>query len=220
MAISTTAAPPAAKYQRIVKITSTQSWTTPADVTSVEVLMCGGGGAGAGQRSGTSSFRGGGGGSVDIRSFGVTPSTAYTITIGGGGAGNISSVQAPQGSTSSFGALFSVTGGYGGGLEDGRGSGYASPGGNAAGRGGSGGHGGYSSSTTGIPGSGYLGFGGGGAGGGGGYFGTSTDGGGGGAAGAVGLANTGGGGAANYNANTAGGNGGSGIAFIKYWSAL
>lgn len=77
----------ASRSERTVFITSTQSWTAPADVTSVDILLVGGGG-GAGGNGGTATASGGGGGGGVLQdSVPVTPNTAYTITIGAGGAG-------------------------------------------------------------------------------------------------------------------------------------
>lgn len=82
-------------------ITGTSTWTAPADVRQVDVLLCGGGGGG--DTVGT-----GGAGSVNQKILSVTPGTTYTITIGAGGVGAASPT---AGSTSSFGSLFSVAGG-------------------------------------------------------------------------------------------------------------
>ena len=116
MAISVIgAAAPAARSERTVFITSTQSWTTPADVTSVDILLVGGGGGGGGAQNNEGSAGGGaGGGGVLQTSLAVTSSTAYTITIGGGGTGgNNSPTPGAHGSASTFGSLATSYGGGG-----------------------------------------------------------------------------------------------------------
>ena len=81
------AASAAAKVEKTDRITATGAWVAPADVTKVEVILCGGGAAG-GTGGGSSNGPGGGGGSVAYSVLTVSPSTSYTITIGAGGAGN------------------------------------------------------------------------------------------------------------------------------------
>ena len=67
---------PAVKSERTVKINGTQSWTAPADVTSVEVILCGGGGSGAITTVNSGNNAAGGSGSLNYSAFSVTPSTA------------------------------------------------------------------------------------------------------------------------------------------------
>ena len=97
---------------------STTTWTCPAGVYSVEVLVVAGGGGGGSYVGGG----GGGGGVVYRHSFPVTPTTGYTVTVGAGGATNAA------GSNSVFGSLTANGGGTGGNYAD-----------NAGGSGGSGG---------------------------------------------------------------------------------
>lgn len=107
--------------QDAIMITSTTTWTCPADVTKVWVSMVGGGaGGGSGWYDINSGqyYSGGGGGSgwyIVNYKITVVPATVYNITIGAGGTGN-SYYQHPQaniqGGTTSFGALVSVPGGY------------------------------------------------------------------------------------------------------------
>lgn len=104
------------KFQKTEIIKSTQSWTAPADVTEVEVILCGGGGGGGAAYVGNSSFgyaASGGGGSMTFDILTVTPSSSYTITIGAGGSGapNSNAANGSAGSSSSFGALLSIAGG-------------------------------------------------------------------------------------------------------------
>lgn len=185
------------KVQKTVMITSTQSWTAPIGVASIEVILCGGGGGGS-----TNSPGQGGCGSVFYRVLTVSPGTAYTITIGAGGSGG------NLGSDSTFGALFTATAA----------SWY-----NGAGLGGGGGSPSGNSSYPSTPGAiGAYGYGGGGGGGGGGSYaaGGSSGGGAGGGNGILGQnasANSGSGGGG-YGASGGAGAGGSGICIIKYWA--
>jgi hypothetical protein len=78
----------------------TYTWTAPAGVTSVEVLVVAGGGGG--QTGG-----GGAGGVIYNTSFSVTPSSSYTVTVGAGGAPGV------NGSNSVFSSLTAIGGGYG-----------------------------------------------------------------------------------------------------------
>ena len=65
----------------ITTFTAPGTWTAPAGVTSVQVLVVAGGGAGAQDTAGG----GGGGGVVFHASFPVTPSSSYPVTVGSGG---------------------------------------------------------------------------------------------------------------------------------------
>lgn len=82
----------------IKRITSTQAWTAPDDVDTVEVELIGGGGSGmpflTNNVSGSSlqSHTGGGAGGYVRKVVSVTPGASYTITIGAGGAGNNSGI--------------------------------------------------------------------------------------------------------------------------------
>ena len=122
------------------------TWTAPAGVFNVEVLVVAGGGGG---RSG-----GGGGGGVIYRpAFPVVPGTAYTVTVGAGGtAGNSNTGGGSNGGNSQFGSLVAIGGGLGG-VNDSLTSAQA---------GGSGGGGGATSTTdcnggAGTAGQGFLG---------------------------------------------------------------
>jgi hypothetical protein len=220
-----------ASFKQITKrITSTQSFTVPADVTQLEVLLAGGGSGG--QVSASPTLSGSGGSGSAFKSFlTVTPGAAYTVTIGAGGAGAGSqSTRAAAGSDSSFGALLTALGArpsdpdlnynswayhiaYGSGL------------------GGSGAGAGSNNTTPSHP--SYPGIEGIGHGGASGWAqnsytmgsGTSNGGGYGARAGVdatSALPNTGagGGGSTLNSTNFTGGSGGSGVCIIKYWSAL
>ena len=102
----------------LVSFTSvgTTTWTCPAGVTSVEVLVVAGGGGGGAWVGG-----GGGGGGVIYRpAFPVTPGTVYTVTVGAGGNGEYNPggyggmPAATNGGNSVFGSLTAIGGGYGG----------------------------------------------------------------------------------------------------------
>ena len=152
---------------------SNTSWTCPEGVTSIEVLVVAGGGGGGSRHPGG----GGGGGVIYNSAYPVTPGTAYTVTVGAGGAGKIltSNISGDNGSNSVFGNLTAIGGGGGGT--------YLQPGG-SGGSGGGGGEGGTTVGGNGTAGQGFAGGGQrnasvtyGGAGGGGGAGGPGTDGG-------------------------------------------
>lgn len=153
------------------------------NLTEVEVLVvAGGGGAGHWQSAG-----GGAGGLIYNRNFAVTPGSAITVTVGGGGAnaGSSGGAQGSNGGNSVFGSLTAIGGGGGGGINALTGKNGGSGGGGGGGyAGGSGG--------TGTSGQGFAGG-----------NGTSTSGAGGGGSGSIGS---------NGGTNL-GGNGGSGLGF-------
>lgn len=93
----------------------TTTWTCPADVTSVEVLVIAGGGGGGGENgsSGAGAGGGGAGGLVYNNAFSVTPATGYTVTVGAGGPGSTSNNSGSAGSNSVFATLTAIGGGYG-----------------------------------------------------------------------------------------------------------
>lgn len=161
--------------------TGSTTWTCPANVTSIEVLVVAGGGGGGSGDGGGGMGGGGGGGVVYNSNYPVTPGTVYTVTVGAGGSGAVWSgtVAATPGGNSVFDSITA----YGGGI----GSNATSPttyqsGGN--GGSGGGGSGGYhpGAGTT-----GYLGIAGG--------------------AGGLGIYGQGHNGGAGGNTSTTGGNG-------------
>lgn len=110
----------------------TTSWTPPAGVTSVQVLVVGGGGGGGGAN--IAAYCGGGGGAGGViynAAYGVTPGTPVSITVGGGGAGGSAGNSGSNGGNSIFGTI-TATGG-------GRGSGTGGTGSSVGGSGGGGG---------------------------------------------------------------------------------
>jgi prepilin-type N-terminal cleavage/methylation domain-containing protein len=84
------------------------TWTVPAGVSSVEVLVVAGGGGGAGVRG----AGGGAGGVIHQASYSVTAGNSITVTVGSGGAGGGGS--GSNGANSMFGSLTAIGGGYGG----------------------------------------------------------------------------------------------------------
>ena len=76
------------------------TWTCPAGVTSIEVLVVAGGGAGNGGTGG------GAGGLIYNPAYSVVAGTQYTVTVGAGGSSS-------AGSNSIFGSLVAIGGGYG-----------------------------------------------------------------------------------------------------------
>jgi hypothetical protein len=169
------------------------SWEQIASPYQVEFLVVAGGGGGGADLGG-----GGGAGGYLAQSTTLMPITAYTVTIGAGGAGGTS----PRETSSSFGkdgsnsvfGLFSAVGGGGGGTYWNGNATYET--GRAGGSGGGGGGG--VTSTTGAPGTGTAGQG---NNGGRAYGGSPYYGAGGGGANAVGADAT----------SSSGGNGGAGI---------
>jgi hypothetical protein len=188
----------------IIYVDSTQGWlaycSSPTSIVgnyTINYLVVAGGGGGGGTPLNSLVPAGGGAGGLLTNTTTLTPGTAYTITVGAGGAAGTnvsgSTAQGQNGSASSISSLVATVGGGGGGGS------YVSPySGNSGGSGGGGS--GWSSSSA-AGGSGTAGQGNnGGAG-----FGTTTSGGGGGGgAGAVGGAATGG--------VSVGANGGIGVA--------
>ena len=108
---------------KIVKFTTsgTTTWTVPAGVTSLRVLVVGGGGGGGGcdsknQGGSVSRGVGGSGGAViENNSYTVTPGQTISITIGAGGNGGPHAASGFRGGDSIFGTI-TASGGVGGGL--------------------------------------------------------------------------------------------------------
>ena len=102
--------PAQARAATVVTFTTVGSttWTVPAGVTSVQVLVVAGGG------SGGASGGGGGGGVVYAPTYAVTPSAGITVTVGAGGASVTTNVAGNAGANSVFGTITAVGGGGGG----------------------------------------------------------------------------------------------------------
>ena len=132
--------PPTAPVSVSFTAVGTSSWTVPAGVTSINVLVVGGGG-GSGAAGAAASGGGGGGGGLICTSISVTPGQVIPISVGAGGAAGPKTAGASAGSlggNSTFGALTALGGGGGGGWQT-----SASP----ATSGGSGGGAGYTTVT-------------------------------------------------------------------------
>jgi len=95
---------------------TTTTWTAPANVTQVEVLVvAGGGGGGYALNNGLTGGGGGAGGLLYNAAYPVTPGTSYTVTVGGGGAGSTTAgSQGTNGGNSVFAGLTAIGGGGGG----------------------------------------------------------------------------------------------------------
>lgn len=208
----------------------TSSLTVPNGVTSVRVLVVGGGGGGNGGVGGINFGNAGGGGQVIDTTVAVTPGATITVTVGPGGGGTITAHSA-GGASSSFGTTVAqgglgspntgTTGGVSGnGNIGGTGVGdFAGGGGGGAGGPGSGINGGpgVNSDITGI----VTGYGGGGGSRTATLVGTVSHGGAASSIGgpyASGAANRGGGGSGGDSA-TVGGSGGSGIVVVR-WTTI
>jgi hypothetical protein len=94
----------------ITYTSGTGTWTAPAGITSVQYLVVGGGGAG-GSRAGGG---GGAGGYIASTNFATTPTNGYTVTVGSGGAGQVSG-NGTSGTNSVFASNTGIGGGGGGG---------------------------------------------------------------------------------------------------------
>lgn len=95
----------------IVQFNSTNTWTAPTGVSTMNVLVVGGGGGGAGgSRDSSDGYRGGGGGggggTANYQgSAAFTGGSSFTVTVGAGGAGG-----AANNATGGFGANGSAGG--------------------------------------------------------------------------------------------------------------
>lgn len=84
---------PAASANGTQTFTSSGTWTAPSGVTAINYIVCGGGGGGGAGVNATANGNynfptgGGAGGEVLRGTLSVTPGTAYSITVGAGGAG-------------------------------------------------------------------------------------------------------------------------------------
>jgi len=194
-------------YESVQVFTTSGTYTKPAGIKKIRVIVTGGGGGGGPCPSGyvNGAGQGGGAGGTAIKTIDATSITTETVTVGAGGSAE------SGGSTSSFGSHWSGSGGGGGANADSianppGGGGAGASGGdlNLSGNPGGGGSKGTvpNSRTGGFGGSSYLGRGG---------FGSCGNSGGGGLYG-------GGGGGASTNqppTNRGGGAGGSGIVVVE-----
>jgi hypothetical protein len=102
---------------------ATRSWTVPAGVASVDVLVvAGGGGGGSSNGCCYDAGAGGGGGVVVATGFAVTPGASVTVLTGQGGRGTYCG-NGYDGGRSQFSTLLAIGGGRGGGCSVSVGSG-------------------------------------------------------------------------------------------------
>lgn len=133
--------------------TSSGTYTPPAGVTSVGVLVVGGAGGG-----GCAGSRGGGGGAGQVRweaAVAVTPGTPVTVTVGAGGAQRTTTGAGNSGTQSAFGAI-TAAGGGGGGGGNGNGPTSGASGGGGAGHNGGNAHLGAAGTAGGNGGDGHV----------------------------------------------------------------
>lgn len=89
------------------------TFIVPAGVSSIIVeVWGGGGGSSAGETNGWSEGSGGGGGGYGKQGVVVTPGAAYAVAVGAGGVGGVGGAGG-AGGNSTFGSLFSASGGGG-----------------------------------------------------------------------------------------------------------
>ena len=114
--------------------TENGTFTVPAGVTHVDVLVVAGGGGGGGIHDMFSNGGGGGGagGVRHLEEVSVTPSDEINVIVGVGGDGSVGGAAASNGSNSSFGDV-TATGGGKGGSFDGDNIHYPSSGGSGGG---------------------------------------------------------------------------------------
>lgn len=91
--------------------TSNGTWTAPFQVANATVQAWGGGGGSAEVSGANRSCNGGGGGAYAQSSVVVTPLTGYSITVGGSGAGSITTSAGGNGGNSIFGTNVVVAAG-------------------------------------------------------------------------------------------------------------
>ena len=104
---------------RIHTFTSSGNFVLTKSIT-IEYLVVAGGGGGGGNDGGQDFSGGsGGGGAGGYRTGSTTPSAStHTITVGGGGSGNLNQFAGSNGSNSAFGSIVSTGGGGGGGVNN------------------------------------------------------------------------------------------------------
>ncbi len=105
--------------------TASGTWTKPSGITKIKVYVTGGGGGGKYPPGNLTDDFGpcGGAGGTAIKIIDVSAITSETVTIGAGGAGTTSNVNASDGGTTTFGSHCSATGGIGGKASGNSGSG-------------------------------------------------------------------------------------------------
>jgi len=100
----------------ITRITSSQTYTVPADVRALLVRAVGGGGAGGSANTPSGNANAGGGGAAGAYGeiFISSPAASYVATIGAGGAPGGVAQDGGNGGTTSFGSVLELGGGGGG----------------------------------------------------------------------------------------------------------
>ncbi len=96
--------------------TSSGTWTKPTGITTVKVIVTGGGGGGGSEGNSHGDESGpGGAGATAIEVIDVSSVSSVTVTVGAAGAGSSGQPSSGgTGGTSSFGSYCSATGGEGG----------------------------------------------------------------------------------------------------------
>jgi hypothetical protein len=107
---------------------SSRTWTIPAGVSSVNVLIVAGGGGGGSSNSQKTGGAGGGGGVVVATNYTVTPGASVAVTTGAGGSGG-NCANGNRGGNSAFGSLTAIGGGWGSGCSATEGTGGSGGGG-------------------------------------------------------------------------------------------
>ena len=103
-----------APYNHYVKVSTSKSWTVPANVNEIFVVAVGGGGGGGNGNADTTTYSSSGGGSGFVASaiLRVHPGSEYPIIIGAGGRGGAyGGGSAEAGGTTSFGNFLFAAGG-------------------------------------------------------------------------------------------------------------
>jgi hypothetical protein len=104
-------------FRGVQVFTTNGTFTVPAGVTTIEVELWGGGGGSGGTINGSSGAGGGAAGGYARKIIsGQVPGNTFAVVIGSGGAGgnNVTPTNGAAGGTTSFGAVFSASGGNGG----------------------------------------------------------------------------------------------------------
>jgi len=103
----------------------TYTFTTPPDVTSIDVECWGAGGGGGGSKSATQGSGGGGGGGYSKSTVAVSPKTGYQVVVGNYGAGGswVTPSNGSPGSDSTFATTTVVAKGGSGGQSSADGAG-------------------------------------------------------------------------------------------------
>jgi hypothetical protein len=116
MGLSVFPTPSAGKTRKVETLTSGTSWTVPAGVTYVNVLLVGGGGGGGAANGASFSGDGLPGSSIESNVT-TTPGASITYAIGAGGSGGTTGAtnsRGGTGGTTTFTGATSAGGGVGG----------------------------------------------------------------------------------------------------------